>query len=170
MPNHKGAIEHMFTIDLEAAYHHVDMGPASWPYLGFQWQGTYYVFRVLPFGLASACYVFTKITHTLVQRWRGKGVRLIHYLDYFCGAARPDADGGTRLFRTTQQLMLNDLTNAGFSTQPTKLRLDPSYQREFLGFLLYTQHGLIRASSKRRLAIAESVAAILARRHQCPTR
>ncbi len=36
----------MFSIDLEAAYHHVDMHPTAWPYLGFQWQGVNYMFRV----------------------------------------------------------------------------------------------------------------------------
>lgn len=38
--------DYTFSTDLEAAYHHVDMDPSAWPYLGLCWQGTYYVFKV----------------------------------------------------------------------------------------------------------------------------
>lgn len=55
----------LFSVDLESAYHHVDMHPSAWDYLGFEWQGQYYVFTVLPFGLSTACWVFTKITREL---------------------------------------------------------------------------------------------------------
>ena len=74
-----------FTFDLKSGYHHVDIHEDCWPYLGFSW-GTgvlrrYYVFRVLPFGLASACYVFTKLLRPLVKRWRSLGIRAIVYID-----------------------------------------------------------------------------------------
>ena len=84
----------LFKVDLEAAYHHVAMHPESWGFLGFQWRGQYYEFTVLPFGLATAPWVFTKVTRTLVGRWRTRGIRLVHYLDDFLFAVAPDADGG----------------------------------------------------------------------------
>ena len=33
------------TVDISSAYHHVDMAPESTPYLGFEWEGTFYCFR-----------------------------------------------------------------------------------------------------------------------------
>ena len=75
--------DYMFSVDLEAAYHHVDMHESTWTYLGFRWQGKTYVFTILPFGLSPVCYVFSKLTHELVGRWRARGIRLIHYLDDF---------------------------------------------------------------------------------------
>ena len=67
----------MFTFDLKSGYHHVDIHEDFQTYLGFSWgEGAsrrFYVFRVLPFGLASACYVFTKLLRPLVKRWRGWG-------------------------------------------------------------------------------------------------
>ena len=39
----------MLIVDIEGAYHHVDMHPDSWDNLGFQWQGQYYVFTFLPY-------------------------------------------------------------------------------------------------------------------------
>ena len=55
----------MNTFDLKSGYHYVDISKDSWPYLGFSWSAPgscrhYFMFRVLPFGLSTACYVFTK--------------------------------------------------------------------------------------------------------------
>ena len=57
--------DYMFMFDLKSGYRHMDIHKDSQTYLGFSWgEGAnrkLYVFRVLPFGLASACYVFTKL-------------------------------------------------------------------------------------------------------------
>ena len=67
----------MFTFDLTSGYHHIDIRPSQRTYLGFSWvkEGTrkYYVLTVLPFGLATACYIFTKVMRLLVKFWRGMG-------------------------------------------------------------------------------------------------
>jgi hypothetical protein len=52
--------DYVFTFDLKSGYHHVDIHRDSQTYLGFSWgEGAdrrfYNMFRVLPFGLASAC-------------------------------------------------------------------------------------------------------------------
>ena len=52
-----------------------------WQYLGLSWQTCFYVFTVLPFGLSSACYAFTKLVRPLVRYWRERGLRIIVYLD-----------------------------------------------------------------------------------------
>ena len=39
------------------------------------------MFTVLPFGLATACYAFTKLLQPLVKYWRMQGLRVILYLD-----------------------------------------------------------------------------------------
>ena len=64
------------TFDLKSGYHHVDIHEDSWPYLGFSWGSgnarRWFMFCVLPFGLSTACYVFTKLLRPLVNRWRSK--------------------------------------------------------------------------------------------------
>ena len=61
--------DYMFTFDLKSAYHHVDIYREHCEYLGFAWgQGPttkYYVFCVLPFGLATAPYLSTPPCETL---------------------------------------------------------------------------------------------------------
>ena len=75
----------MFSFDLKSGYHHIDIHQEHWNYLGFAWNNgskvQHYVFCVLPFGLATACYLFTKLMHPLVKYWRGQGLRIIVYLD-----------------------------------------------------------------------------------------
>ena len=50
--------DYMFTFDLKSGYHHIDICPSHYKYLGFAWeregknQYYMYVFTVLPFGLA----------------------------------------------------------------------------------------------------------------------
>lgn len=62
----------MFIFDLKSGYHHVDIHEDSQTYLEFSWgEGAHrkcYAFQVLSFGLASACYVFTKLLRPLVKR------------------------------------------------------------------------------------------------------
>jgi hypothetical protein len=75
--------DHLLSVDLKSGYHHVDVAPEFWQYLGFEWQGKYYVFCQLPFGLATACFVFTKLMKQLVAFWRKSGIRVIPYIDDF---------------------------------------------------------------------------------------
>ena len=71
---------YVFSFDIKQGYHHVDMHPDSIPYLGFSWEidgvMRYFVFLVLPFGLTSAPFIFTKLVRVLVKLWRGQGVRI----------------------------------------------------------------------------------------------
>jgi len=49
--------------------------------IGFQRKGVLYVFTVLPFGLSSACYLFTKFFWSLLCFLRVRGLKVIGYLD-----------------------------------------------------------------------------------------
>ena len=71
--------------DLKSGYHHVDIHSDYQKFLGFAWdfgQGTrFFEFTVLPFGLSTAGYIFTKILRCLVKHWRELGFKIILYLD-----------------------------------------------------------------------------------------
>ena len=66
--------DYLFSFDLKSGYHHVEIADIHRKYLGFAWNGKFYVFTVLPFGLSSACYIFTKLLCPLVWYWRAKGL------------------------------------------------------------------------------------------------
>ena len=68
-----------------------------------------------PFGLSTACYIFTKIVRPLVHYWRAKGLRIVVYLDDgLCAVA------GRQAALEASQLVRSTLDKAGFIARPTK--------------------------------------------------
>ena len=110
--------DYFFTFDLKSGYHHVDIHEDFWKYLGFSWMRDghrcFYMFKVLPFGLASACYVFTKLLRPLVKKWRGSGMRAIVYIDDGIVAAKCKAECAA-----VRDVVVRDLRKAGFILNTT---------------------------------------------------
>jgi len=52
----------------------VDIYSEHQKFLGFAWpfngRVRFFIFKVLPFGLGSACFCFAKLLRPLVKRWR----------------------------------------------------------------------------------------------------
>ena len=74
------------SFDLKNGYHHVDIFPSHQRFLGFSWtfpdgRIRYFAYTVLPFGLSSAPYLYTKLVRPLVKYWRSRGLYCIVYLD-----------------------------------------------------------------------------------------
>ena len=82
----------MFKFDLKSGYHHIAILQEHQTLLGFSWVVNgirkFFVFTVLPFGLSSAPYIFTKVVRVLVRYWRSHAVRITVYLDDGLGCAR----------------------------------------------------------------------------------
>jgi len=127
------------TFDLKDGYFHIPIAKEHYRYLGFSWtfkDGTtkYYYYKVLPFGLASACYAFTKVMRPLVKRWRNLGIRCAIYLD--------DGIFGDSDFKNCSNISENiqkDLNSAGLTINSKKSILTPSKTGKWLGFLIDTE-------------------------------
>ena len=125
--------ELLFKFDLKSGYHHVDIYPDHQKYLGFQW-GTkesvcYYVFTVLPFGLSTACYLFTKLTRPLIKLWRGRGLKAIIYIDDGIIAVK-----GEDKAKRESLSVRKDLESAGFVVNIEKSQWEPCKSLEWLWF------------------------------------
>ena len=77
---------------LNPGYHHVEIFPEHRQYLSFSWifsSGVtrHFQFSVLPFGLSSAPYLFTRLLKPLVKKWRTEGKSIVVFLDDGLGAA-----------------------------------------------------------------------------------
>ena len=70
--------DYLITFDLRSGYHYIDIQKE---FLGFEWGDEYFEFTVLPFGLAIACYLFTKMLRPLVKHWRSLGIKVVLYID-----------------------------------------------------------------------------------------
>lgn len=121
----------MVTLDLKDAYFTVPVWINHQKYLRFLWKGTMWEFACLPFGLASAPRVFSKIMKPVIGMLRKMGVRLIVYLDDILIMAE-----SKQLATQHAQLVASTLENLGFVVNYEKSVLTPSLQMEFLGFLV----------------------------------
>ncbi|GJP86723.1 hypothetical protein CLOP_g16715 [Closterium sp. NIES-67] len=124
----------LFTIDLKSGYHHVDIHPAFWRFLGFSLQGQDYQFLSLPFGLATAPFMFTLLIKQISKRWHRRGIRLIPYVDdiLFISATRAEA-------LHNRSIIIADLAAVGFVVNFKKSQLAPAQSLKFLGLLLDTR-------------------------------
>jgi hypothetical protein len=140
----------MISIDLLSAYHHVALAEEAWAYMGFNWKGRYYYFRVLPFGLGPAPYVFTKVFRPLVVHWRSQGIRTLPYLDdhIFGGKMNvPQIDSNSILY--VREKILKDLKRAGWLVSASKVKLVPSQVMTHLGVTVSTVLGLYTVPTPR---------------------
>ena len=131
-----------------ASYHHVDIAKEHWKYLGFSWQSLFYVFTVLPFGLSSACYIFTKLVRPLVKYWRERGLRIIVYLDDGLCAMSGEAN-----VLEASALVQSTLSQAGFVAHATKSIWKPTQRLQWLGFVVDLSDGQIEVPEDRIAAL-----------------
>ncbi|XP_040286209.1 dynein heavy chain 8, axonemal [Bufo bufo] len=75
------ADEFLSSIDIQDAYLHVPIALSHQRFLRFAVGSLHFQFVALPFGLASAPRVFTKVLAPLVELLRARGVALVPYLD-----------------------------------------------------------------------------------------
>ena len=87
------------------------------------------MFTVLPFGLATACYIFTKLMRPLVKHWRGNGLRAVVYLDDGIVAVN-----GMEAAEQTSAIVRQELADAGFLAHEQKSQWIPSQKIHWLGF------------------------------------
>ena len=126
------------TFDLKSGYHHVDIHAESQKFLGFEWEHKHYVFTVLPFGLATACYVFTKLLRPIVKYLRARGARIVIYIDDVLAM-----DTGFEQTSALCKLIRWTLCQAGFVINEEKSGLEPSKCVRWLGFDIDLRKGCI---------------------------
>ncbi|MEW8548285.1 MAG: reverse transcriptase domain-containing protein, partial [Candidatus Thiodiazotropha sp.] len=91
----------------------------------------YFVFNVLPFGIASAGHIFTKVLRVLVSYWRSQGHKVIMYLD--------DGIGGHSEYDKAwvlSQYLQKSLPEFGLLIASDKCHWEPVIRLEWLGYCL----------------------------------
>jgi hypothetical protein len=73
--------DYMSSIDAKSGYHSVRLAHSSRKYMGFEYDGRFYVFLVLPFGWSLAPFVYQTLTDIRTGAARALGVHDIGYLD-----------------------------------------------------------------------------------------
>jgi len=133
-----------FVWDLKLEYHHVDIFHSHCKYLGFEWKNNFYIFTVLPFGLGTSGYIFTKVVQSLVKYWHRDGIKAIVYLDDGFGLAPTKTDCACNAKRVKA-----DLIAAGFVPNKDKCEWEPSQEMVWLGFHLNLKCGKLSVPKKK---------------------
>ena len=102
------------------------------------------MFAVLPFGLSTACYAFTKLLRPLVKHWRAQGLRALLYLDDGIVAV----EGELAALEASQRVRA-DLVRAGLVEHTAKCSWIPSRQAKWLGFNLDLEQGVISVPEEK---------------------
>jgi hypothetical protein len=155
----------LFTIDLSAGYHHVDLAESAFPYMGFEWEGKVYHWQQMPFGLAPACWVFTMLVRQLLSKWRREGKANSGYIDDSIHAAPSPAEA-----RSLRAAVVADMAACGFVVNAKKSDPEPSQRKEYLGAVVDTATGALLVPEAKRLRLLGAVRALLECRHCCRIR
>jgi hypothetical protein len=134
----------MYSTDDTSGYWHIPLHSSAWPYVAFQWDGRVYAFTHMPFGIATACRLYTVIKKLIFQPLRAWGLRMLQYIDDQCGAASTKA-----LARDQSKLVLAILMALGTIVSMDKSHVEPVQQLVFLGLELDSEQGLYRVTPKK---------------------
>ena len=121
----------MTTIDFKDAYFTIPMHKDQYKYLRFEWKSKLFEFTCLPFGLSSAPRVFTKVMKPVVAGLRGKGIRLVIYLDDIA-IISSSYDKSLQDVKAVVEL----LESLGFIVNREKSSLISSQEIVYLGFVI----------------------------------
>ena len=119
------------SIDLKDAYYTLPIHPDDRDYLCFQWQGQFYRFTCLPFGLSSAPYLFSKTLKPIFSKFHGKGFQGFGYIDdsFIISESYEECCKAIKY--------LSDLyENLGFRLNREKSVLQPTKRLTFLGYVI----------------------------------
>ena len=155
--------DYQWTTDFTKGYHHVDIHPDSFTFLGFKWRGTYYVWQSLPFGLAPACWVFTKITRELLGKWRRKGHRCSGYIDDINNVG----SNAEKLKSFMEDEAIPDMKACGFLVNEKKSMKEPKQQANYLGMIIDTVKGCMIVPTVRKEKIIYLLSQALANNQTC---
>lgn len=153
----------MFVIDLKSGYHHLDMRCDAYPYLGFFWQGQYYYWKQLPFGLAPACWAFTKLTRELTGKWRAQGFRCTSYIDDIFHAA-PSFPSAV----DQRIIAVADMEAGGCVINHPKSFPTPRQSQAFIGATVDSVQGTLFVPPEKKLRVLSTITYAL-QAHPGPT-
>ena len=124
---------YLFKFDLKSGYHHVEIFPDHRRFLAFSWDFgngvlKHFQFAVLPFGLSSAPYLFTKLLRPVITSWRCKGIPMAIFLDDGLGG------GASKMKAKINSLTVHaDLLKFGFVINEEKSIWEPAQVITWLG-------------------------------------
>eukprot|EP00884_Botryococcus_braunii_P019873 jgi/Botrbrau1/656/Bobra.0161s0044.1 len=138
--------------DFKAGYHHFRVHKEDQKYLGLSFQGKFFVFTVLPFGLSSACRTYTRFMLQVYAPLRERGLRMTTFVDdaIFLAASRMQGWMGMRAL-----LLL--LTYLGFCLSRSKCVSEPAKKGQYLGLIVDLEEQAFQVPQDKAEFILEEI-------------
>ena len=150
---------YLIKFDLKSGYHHIGIFEEHRTFLGFSFMfngvKSYFHFNVLPFGLSTACSVFTKFLKPLVSKWRDGGIKIILYLD----------DGivtnkNLSILERQAKTIKHDLLACGFFVNEEKSQWIPVHSLEWLGMVVNLNNMSFCVPHRKMCRVAKHLAVV----------
>ena len=143
------------TADLKDCFFHIKVNEVYRDLLGFQWNNTFYRWKVLPFGLNISPYYCNKILRPVIHYLRSLDLRVQVFVDDFwlCATEAKIADHKDLLIHTLQDL--------GWIINWEKSSLVPSTTKEYLGWIVDSELLQVQATASRVKKLKRSLTKIL---------
>lgn len=144
------------SIDLRHAYFSVPIAVDDQIYLGFTWKGITYQYTCLPFGIAFAPRLFTKLLKPVYASLRKLGHKSVGYIDdsFLCGDSVSEC---TENINAT----LSQFTKLGFVVHKNKSILIPTKEIVFLGNIINSETMTVSLPQEKKETIANECERLL---------
>ncbi|XP_067654175.1 uncharacterized protein [Haliotis asinina] len=139
------------SLNLQDAYLHVPIHPHHRKYLRFVFNGIHYQWRVLPFGISTALWLFTRITLPVTRFLHLRGVDFDPYIDD-CLLNH----GSPLLLRKQLDFSTRLLHQLGWMVNTNKSHLEPTQELTFIGGLFLTKDNLVMVPPDARPQVTGS--------------
>ena len=117
----------------------------------------FFQFTVLPFGLATAGHIFTKVMRCLVQHWRRASINILVYLDDGLGI---DSNYQSAVFNSHR--VRSDIVKSGFVFNVKKSTWQPTSSLAWLGIEMHLKEGYICVPETKVRAVLGMIDRMLA--------
>ena len=140
------------TVDMRDFYMHWLLRKQDRPLMRFMWEGVKYQCLAMPFGLAPAPRLATKLFQPVLRKLRSMGLRVTGYIDDCLLLSR-----SYRGALQQAQLMVDLIHQLGFDIHPDKSQLVPSQSRVFLGTQVNTRLMQFRVPREKLRSIRREI-------------
>ena len=124
----------LVTIDIKNSFFHIPIHQDYSKYISFQWRGRFYSWVVLPFGLSSSPYYWSKCNRCVVRYLRQEQkISTVCYVDDYIVNKEPES------IQTSRDIVVSVLKSLGFFINFEKSSLEPESQKKYIGYIIDTE-------------------------------
>ena len=151
--------DYMFTLDLSDAYFSIPLAEDQRKFFRFIWKNQIYEFLVMPFGLTSAPFIFTKLTKPIMAHLHSRGLRSNIFIDDVIGLIHKTVSLCSA--HAQRDYVIDLFRKLGFVINEKKSSLKMSHTKVYLGFVLNSHTMEVSITPEKMQDILTSIQAIL---------